>query len=82
MDALPGFNYNTGGGEAYENEAGVLVATDTRYLGSTIIGRMLGEVKEFCNSSRLEHWNSISHNQVIHDVYSQCYSHILLTANL
>ena len=62
LDEFPGFNYNTGGGEYVTDESGVERITDTRQLGSTILHRMLGEVHEFCKSSK--DWNIIEHHQV------------------
>ena len=61
LDVFPGFNYNSGRGE--KDKSGHY--TNTRQLGSTIMSRMLSEVKEFCDSSVLKHWNQSPHHQVI-----------------
>ena len=61
MDNCPAYNYNNGRGE-YDKATGMY--TDTRELGSTVMGTMLKEVGQFCDPSIKLKWSSGSHEQV------------------
>ena len=65
LDNLPAFNYNSGYGEYQRNERGVMMPTDTRKLGSTLMETMLKEVSDFCDPAIKENWSLKPHQQVL-----------------
>lgn len=64
LDTLPAFNYNSGLGEYIQNEQGRKFTTDTKRLGSTLMGTMLKEVSDFCDPAIKENWSLKAHQQV------------------
>lgn len=62
LNKMPGFIYNIGQGEAHKGETNM--RTDTRQLGSTLMGTMLREVKEFCSLHIKRDWTQKAHQQV------------------
>lgn len=65
LDNLPFFTHNYGTGEyQIDEETGDKIATDTRKLGSTLMGTMIDEVNNFCNPKIKENWSRGPHQQV------------------
>ena len=68
LENCPGLQLNDGTGPPIVDENGKNTGkyTDISKLRSTLLRKMLEEVKKFCNRDMVKSWNQQSHQQVIH----------------